>query len=356
MRWVFLKGAKMRERANVKLLLSMVVILAGAAGTTTGQMVFRDDFSGDGAKTRFVMEAENYSRRSSGAGADWLEVDGSTNRFIEGPNVGQTAPTAESGARGNYLETVGKQIGNVAPVDKSYNGPFVDYKVLVETPGKYRLYVRWTARDIYSDSLYAFILKPNGTLLTGAGPNYFMYHQCRPKWIWDNRGVKNTTRCGFAGFPDCAVWRISQPGCYTVRIALREKGMALDALVLQTANLEAPSGSGAIESLRLPETTKLGSRAVITVNNIRGAIAEKVKLLEEIDAGLERDWRAYEGLEIMSDSGEYAGLSYSGLTTARREIFSAMEHQKRARAALEKSVANLKDALRQLGFKLAPGK
>ena len=126
--------------------------------------------------------------------------------------------------------------------------------------------------------------------------------------------------------------------------------------MLQTANLEAPSGSGAIESLCLPETTKLGSRAVITVNNIRGAIAEKVKLLEEIDAGLDRDWLAYEGLEIMSDSGEYAGLSYSGLTTARREIFSAMDHQKRARAALEKSVANLKDALRQLGFEPAPGK
>ncbi len=222
-----------------------------------GYPVFLDDFADDETRGRFVMEAENYSARSLGSSSAWWEVDGSDSKFIEGPNVGQVAPTRKAGARDNYMETLGDGTCNVAPIDESYDGPFLDYRVSVETLGTYRLYARWLGRDGGSDSLYAFILKPDETVLTGAGPNYFLYHQYRSSWIWDSRGVRNTTQCAGAGFPHKAVWTISQPGIYTIRIAQRESTTALDALVFQTEGLSGPSGFGPPQSQYIPGPARL---------------------------------------------------------------------------------------------------
>ena len=344
----------MKGRLNLNICLLMSMLLLTMVGSAAGEIIFHDDFAGDSNSGRFVMEAENCSRRISGAGADFWEVNGSDNKFLEGPSEGQVAPTAQSGARGNYMEALGLHIGGVAPIDDFYDGPFLDYKVSVGTPGTYHLYVRWTARDGGSDSLYAFILKPDGTLLSGAGPNYFMYHQYRASWFWDNRGVKNTTRCAYAGFPHVAVWTISEPGDYTICIAHRESGSALDAIVFQTANLPVPGGSGPLQSLFISETVRLSTLEIITINNIRHAIAEKTEALERIDAALEKEWAAYQALEELLAGGEYGNLSYGGIVTVKQRIHSVVQHQEQSKKALEKSIEKLEEVLAALGFEVEP--
>jgi hypothetical protein len=218
------------------------------ARSTQGSLTFVDDYAADDTKGRFVMEAESYADRNSTPNNGWWEVDGASHEFIEGPSAGQVAPTATGGARENYMEVLGPSIGEIPPIDASYAGPFMDYRILVETTGSYRLYVRWRGRTGSTDSLYAYILKPDGTLLTDAGPNYFLFHQYRSGWIWDHRGVKNTVDCAGAGFPHDAVWTIAEPGVYTIRIAQRETESALDALLFQTSNLSDPSGQGPPQS------------------------------------------------------------------------------------------------------------
>jgi len=345
----------MRKRANLIIRCSTAIFLLAMAGTAVGEIIFYDDFAGDNTKGRFVMEAENYCSRTAGDSANWWEVDGNDNKFIEGDSAAQIAPTARSGARGNYMEALGKQIGSIAPIEDSYNGPLLTYNILVDTPGTYRLYVRWTARDIYSDSLYAFILRPDGTLLTGAGPDYFMYHQCRSRWIWNNRGVQNTTKCAFAGFPSAAVWKISEPGKYTICVALRENATALDALVFQTANnLSSPTGLGPPQSLFAPEEAKLSTAEIITLNQIRYMIAEKVETLEKTQAALEKDLAVYKTLNEILENGKYGTLSYSSLSAAKNEIYSVIQQEQQLKETLERSIGNLEDVLRALGFEPGP--
>jgi len=131
----------------------------------------------------------------------------------------------------------------------------MDFRVSIETPGRYDLYARWAGQTIYDDSLYAFIVKPDGTPLTGAGPEWFVYHSVNLNWEWERRGVKDTTATSGAGFPDNATWIISEAGEYTIRIAGRESGTALDALSFQTINVDAPSGAGPPQSQFVPEPT-----------------------------------------------------------------------------------------------------
>ena len=64
----------------------------------SAEMIFIDDYAGNDTEGRFVMEAENYSSRILGTNSGWWEVNGSTNRFAEGPSSAETAPTDESGA------------------------------------------------------------------------------------------------------------------------------------------------------------------------------------------------------------------------------------------------------------------
>jgi len=342
----------MNRRANFRRSLLTSVVLLAIVGTAIGENIFLDDFAGDDSKARFVMEAESYCRRT-GVDAAWYEVHGDKNVFIEGPSALEAAPTSRNGARGNYMEALGSSPGGSAPIDAGYYGGILDYKLSIQTSGTYRLYVRWTARDGASDSLYAFIVKgdpPYGRLLTGAGPDYFLYHQYRNDWIWDNKGVKDTTYCAYAGFPHSAVWRISEPGDYTIRIAYRESGTALDALVFQTENLPAPSESGPRQSLFVPENVRLSALEIGAINGLRDCIAQKREALERIDAILEKDRALLQRLEQVRGSGELQGPSFGSMAKAREAVYFAVEQQQRYKEMLEKGIEKLEDSLKALGL------
>lgn len=402
----------MKVRQKVLLLAAILVWLAfGAVPVVRGDNVFLDDFAEDSEKGRFVIEAEHYSSRSFSADAGWWEVDGSDHKFIEGPADGEDAPTAQKlraggsddtllttpdldriyhgqidirsservsstskvvrrrridadqssvkvpgvnrEARGNYMVIMGLLSYSIAPTDSSYDGAFIDYRVAIEKPGTYRLYLRWLGLDQGSDSLYVFLLKPDGTVPKGAGPDYFIFHQFKGGWFWDSRGIGGTPYSSTAGSLDTAVWRIKEPGVYTIRVAQRENRTALDTLVLQTSDLPSPADSELAESRFVDKPVE--NKEIFAVRaKLQMALDERRAALRTIDAALKRETQLYKALEDLLASGKYGDLSRWNVTEAKQRVSRMIETEKQSREVLRQAIEELKGALQALGWRPPP--
>ncbi|MHC4087543.1 MAG: LamG-like jellyroll fold domain-containing protein [Planctomycetota bacterium] len=346
----------MKARQTVLLLGAILAWLVfGAVPVVRGDNVFMDDFQEDSKKARFVIEAEHYSSRSSSADAGWWEVDGRDHKFIEGPDSGQEAPTAGkgTGARGNYMVIMGLLSYSIAPTDSSYDGAFIDYRVDIEKPGTYRLYVRWLGLDQGSDSLFAFILKGDGTVSKGAGPDYFVFHQFHGGWYWASRGVGGKPYSGTAGSPDSAVWRIKEPGVYTIRVAQRENKTALDTLVFQTEGLPSPANSELAESRFVDK--KVENKEILAVRaKLQTALEERRAALRTIDTAIKREMQLYKALEDLLNSGEYGDLSRWNVTEAQQKVRRMIETEEQSRKALQEAIEQLQGALQALGWRPPP--
>lgn len=349
----------MKVRQKVLLLAAILVWFAfGAVPVVRGDNVFLDDFAEDSEKGRFVIEAEHYSSRSSLADAGWWEVNGSDHQFVEGPSDGQEAPTAEkagkgTGARGNYMVIMGTLSYSIAPTGSSYGGAFIDYRVAIEKPGTYRLYARWLGLDLNSDSLFVFILKPDGTVPKGAGPDYFIFHQFRGGWYWASRGVGGKPYSSTAGSSDTAVWRIKEPGVYTIRVAQRENRTALDALVFQTSGLPAPDDSELTESRTVDKPVE--NKEILAVRaQLQAALEERNAALRTIDAALTRETQLYKALEDLLASGKYGDLSRWNVTEAKQKVSRMIASEGQSREILRQAIEELKGALQALGWRPPP--
>jgi hypothetical protein len=402
----------MKARQTVLLLAAIVIWFAfGAMPVVRGDNVFLDDFGEDSKKARFVIEAEHYSSRSSSADSGWWEVDGSDHKFIEGPGSGQEAPTAQKlragdsdetllptpeldrvyhdqidirsselmsstskvvrrrrigvdqsfvkvpevkrKARGNYMVIMGLLSCSIAPTDSSYDGAFIDYRVAVEKPGTYRLYARWLGLDLNSDSLFAFLLKPDGTVPKGGGPDYFVFHQFKGGWYWDSRGIGGTPYSGTAGSPDSAVWRIKEPGVYTIRVAHRELRTGLDTLVFQTEDLPSPAVSELAESRFVDKPVE--NKEILAVRGqLHAALEERRAALRTIDAAIKRETQLYKALEDLLNSGKYGDLSRWNVTEAQQKVRRMIETEEHSRKALQVAIEELQRALQALGWRPPP--
>jgi hypothetical protein len=349
----------MKARQTVLLLEAILLWLAfGAVSVVRGYNVFLDDFPEDSNKARFVIEAEHYSSRSSSVDAGWWEVDGKHHKFIDGPDIGQEAPTAEkagkgAGARRNYMVIMGTLPYSIAPTGSSYDGAFIDYRVAVEKPGTYRLYVRWLGLDLNSDSLFAFILKPDGTVPKGAGPDYFIFHQFKGGWYWDSRGIEGTPYSSTAGSPDTAVWRIKEPGVYTIRVAQRENRTALDTLVFQTVDpedLPSPPNSDLVES-RFTDKPVENKEILAVRAKLQGALEERLAAVRTIDAAIKRETQLYQALEDLLNSGEYGDLSRWNVTEAKQRVSRMIASEQQSREVLRQAIEELEGALQALGWR-----
>ena len=216
----------------------------GWAEATGGGGIHQDQYAGGRrVPARFEIEAEAFTSRNNGSDrADWVAVAGKTNEIQDGGQAGKPAATTPGDARqGRYILSVGKNASG-APTAAGYDGPTLDYKIHVRTPGTYRLYLRWAGKDDRTDSVYAMLIPEQGD--APEGPNYFLYHGRALKyytgWVWDCVGLKDRTGCASAGRPDVAEWNITRPGIYTIRLACREGGTAVDSLVFQTNDLLPP--------------------------------------------------------------------------------------------------------------------
>ncbi|MHC4692665.1 MAG: LamG-like jellyroll fold domain-containing protein [Planctomycetota bacterium] len=349
----------MKARQTILLLGAILIWFAfGSVPVVRGDNVFLDDFPEDSKKARFVIEAEHYSSRSSSADAGWWEVDGRDHKFIEGPDSGQESPTAVkagkgTGASGNYMVIMGVLSYSIAPTGSSYDGAFIDYRVSVEKPGTYRLYVRWLGLDLNSDSLFAFILKGDGTIPKGAGPNYFIFHQFRNGWYWSNRGVEGKPYSSTAGSPDSAVWRIKEPGIYTIRVAQRENRTALDTLVFQTEGLPSPGDSELAESRFVDKEVE--NKEILAVRaQLQAALEERRAAMQTIEAAIKRETQLYQALEDLQTSGEYGDLSKWNVAEAKQKVARMIASEQQSREVLRQAIEELLGALQALGWKPPP--
>jgi len=90
------------------------------------------------------------------------------------------------------------------------------------------------------------------------------------------------------------------------------------------------------------------------VIQIKKAIFEKIKTLEQIDAALELEWTAYETLEQLLESGDYGDLKKSDIIHAMQQIHSSIQHEELSKKAIERSIEKLEDSLSALGYEPTP--
>jgi hypothetical protein len=94
-------------------------------------------------------------------------------------------------------------------------------------------------------------------------------------------------------------------------------------------------------------------KVVVTVltltQQIHAVRADKLKLLADIDAIMEKEEQVAGALTGMLTSGSYGHLAQTDILAARDAIYSSMEYNEQSRTALQKSIDKIEDTLLLLG-------
>jgi glucose/arabinose dehydrogenase/mono/diheme cytochrome c family protein len=196
---------------------------------------------------RVAAEAEDYHALRAGPGMLWTEAA-----------AGLANPRG-----GAFLRALPDGNGTIM---NWTNGPAVDYRVEISTPGTYRLWLRWAGTDLSSDSIFAGLAE----LADGAGSVADWYQDSDHSSgnfdgiPWDGSGgfEENTPTAS----QNPMTWNIATPGVYTLRIVAREDGVALDAWLLQLNSLPDPAPPGPpiarADSVLLQPLHKVGLRVL----------------------------------------------------------------------------------------------
>ncbi|MHC4497531.1 MAG: protein kinase domain-containing protein [Planctomycetota bacterium] len=190
----------------------------------------------------------------------------------------------------------------------------VEYEVRIKTVGDYQLFVRCDAHDSPSDSFYAWIEQsadgPGGTIV-----DWYTYGVAPGLGMWD----ADFASFGWQGSADfeatemrredelIAVWSISAPGDYTITLAGREDGIAIDAFIFQLASLPAPEGDGPAESERSEGMVFLerDGRVVVEAEHFasRTALTRNWLVVPDEDAGdvAHRNFRGTGYVQVLPD-------------------------------------------------------
>jgi hypothetical protein len=217
------------------LLVFGVFVLTFASGSASGAPIYPE------AAGSVVVEAEGFSSRTAAdlpdgaadADADeWLVV---TTEFAgSGPFTN---------ARGEFIQVTDANgingEGNFS--NPTGIGPFVDYVLRISTLGDYELFTRWDSPGTSNNSFYAMLLDPLGSpvgspfTITGGANNIDQDFATNP---WHDVD---------------AIFTLASAGDYTLRLAPREDGVAIDAFVFQRTSLTAPTGIGPPATAPIPE-------------------------------------------------------------------------------------------------------
>ena len=147
------------------------------------------------------------------------------------------------------------------------------------------------------------------------------------------------------------------------------RGPDLDKLAYEwtwTINGDKYSANGANPTIMLPvgiHTIELivsndtadsrADKVVVAVRTLTQQIhavrAGKLKLLDNIDAMLEKEKQVAGALTRMLTSGNYGNLARNDILAARKTVYSSTVHQEQSRKALHKSIEKLQDTLLLLG-------
>lgn len=192
-----------------------------------------------------AIEAEHFDSRTR-----HVHADGQDHHWHVAPTDDGTDFLADFADP--FLSARGESYIQVLPNGPGGGGPNIDpkaiYKAFIQTPGLYRLYIRWRGASGSDDSLYASI----ATLSDGTGgtiADWYRYSQASgTDFAASWQGLAGFERTDASGNDTAATWQISTPGIYTIVISQREDGAAVDSIVLQLSNLAAPGEPGPAES------------------------------------------------------------------------------------------------------------
>ena len=197
-----------------------------------------------------VGEAEAFSRRTNIGSEGWI-IKPTEVSAVDTANGGPIISSARGGA---YIQGLPNTDAGFEPLV----GPSVEYDFLISTPGTYQLFLRWDGADFRApehDSIFADILQlkdgPGGVAdhiqFSGRNdPNDPLGQLPDGSFAtlpWDGLGGAEVDNAA-ASPRTAAVWDFTSPGVYTLRLGIREDGVAVDAFVLQLARLAAPTGTG----------------------------------------------------------------------------------------------------------------
>jgi len=193
---------------------------------------------------RVVMEAEHFdSRVDDPDGHKWLVVPTEGKGSASGSTDFQNARSAK------YIQSIPDTAGggvNHNSAGGEDGPPSADYKVKITTTGTYRLWLKWSGYDGSADSIYAKILEISS-------PSHYRFS--RPPGSTDFNAIPfqgdaglEKNDAGQDGLDVPATFNITTAGTYTVRIAMREDGSAVDTILLQLQSLPDPVGIGPAES------------------------------------------------------------------------------------------------------------
>lgn len=98
-----------------------------------------------------------------------------------------------------------------------------------------------------------------------------------------------------------------------------------------------------------------GIELSIAIAKIEDAVVEKSEMLEQIDQIIDKEWDAYEALEEVLASGDYGDLKEQDITKALKKIEMAIDSEERLIDPLEKSIIQLENVLKTLGWEPEPG-
>src|SRR5205807_6781094 len=167
---------------------------------------------------------------------------------------------------GHYVQIVpdiAQNKGNCATCPNENVGfpPYVEFKVNITTLGTYQLYLRQVGWDGNSDSFFGQILE---FAPPGPGPNFYRYAPNPDSGdfaaLQNDPNDATTANQGWSGYAAPAprvdggggevkaLYNITTPGLYTIRLSQREDGAAVDAIILQLASLPPPTNPGPAES------------------------------------------------------------------------------------------------------------
>ena len=236
-----------------------VVVTAGGNALTSraarvisaaGQFIEKDG--------QVVIEAEHFTAKVDGPGGAPFVVVPDQASFTAGGTNGIAV-----GARfDKFIQSQPDTGGNRNDASLVGAAPYVEYGVKISTAGEYQLYLRMLGGDNSSDSVYAEI-RSNGQRLPSSNPAWYRYSPDPLTVPLDFSQLINNpadgTPVGWTGYAAPghvdetggdvpAVFTISAPGTYTIRLSQREDGAAIDALMLQLSSLDPPADAGPYES------------------------------------------------------------------------------------------------------------
>lgn len=226
----------------------MLLFLASIAVASAGAAQALPFYVESGGQV--VMEAETFSVRSGAVDLPDGPADSDPDQWLVVPDEG-AASQPFANARGSFL-----QVTDANGVNGEGNfsnptgiGPFVDYVMQISTLGTYDLFARWDSPSSSNDSFYVMLFDPTDTLI-GSAITF--------------TGGSNQRDLDFAtgSWDSDASWSIGSAGTYTLRIAPREDGAALDTFVFQESSLAAPTGVGPPAQTPVPEP---GTGALVMV-------------------------------------------------------------------------------------------